>query len=56
MSPDLLKALEARKEAIKRDDAAWWLRELEVANWSQVTGSWQVIERWVREIGERVRP
>lgn len=55
MTPDLLKALEARKEAIRRDDAAWWLRELAVANWCAETVFPQAIERWVREIGERVR-
>jgi len=55
MTPDLQKALEARREAIKRDDECWFAMEEDVARWSADTLFPQAIDRWVREIGERAR-
>lgn len=39
--------------AIKRDDDGHWLREYALARWASSSVFPQVIERWVREIGEK---
>lgn len=53
MSPELKRALDARREASRRDDEGWFLREYAVSEWCKDTLFPAAIERWVREIGEQ---